>query len=244
MHCHAHNNSAIKRNAHDAATLISRTLVRTLAELRIAEEASLNSVPVSRVHTCPYTKMVATSTPRETGGSHAAVLSISTWIVLGISMILFNKALLSYWGFGFPFALTLWHCVFCSAVTQTMVMSGSTFGKEWGLLSSAREGAVTTQIFRTRILPLSLFFAGGLTLGNSAYKFLSVAYIQMLKSLSPVLLLLLAIAIGKEKPSAVQLALVAVICCGVMLASAGERHFSAVGAVLQVELTNPLARTL
>lgn len=160
--------------------------------------------------------------------------TVGLWIVLGISMILFNKVLLSYWGFGFPFALTLWHCLFASALTQALVLSGSTFGREWGLLSSAREGAVTGQIYRTRILPLSLFFALGLTLGNSAYRFLSVAYIQMLKSMSPVLLLLLAFAIGKEKPSGVQLGLVAAICFGVMLASAGEMHFSAVGATLQV----------
>ena len=160
--------------------------------------------------------------------------SVGLWIVLGISMILFNKVLLSYWGFGFPFALTLWHCLFASVTTQALVRSGSTFGREWGLLSSARDGSVTWQIYRTRILPLSLFFALGLTLGNSAYKYLSVAYIQMLKSMSPVLLLLLAFAIGKEKPSGVQLGLVAAICLGVMLASAGELHFSAVGATLQV----------
>jgi drug/metabolite transporter (DMT)-like permease len=83
-------------------------------------------------------------------------------------------------------------------------------------------------------VPLAAFHASGLTLGNSAYKYLSVAYIQILKSLSPVMILLVAFIIGKEKPSIIQLSIVCVICGGVVLASTGELQFSLVGFILQL----------
>lgn len=47
-------------------------------------------------------------------------ICITLWITLGFSMILFNKALLSTWNFGFPFFLTCWHCVFATVLTQVM----------------------------------------------------------------------------------------------------------------------------
>ena len=156
---------------------------------------------------------------------------------MGMVMILFNKALMSSWGFPFPFAMTLWHCIFATLVTQLMVNFPQLFSfvpSEWNLFQSAREGKVTRQIFLTALVPLACFFAGGLTLGNSAYRYLSVAYIQMLKSLSPVCILIVSFLIGKEKPSIVQLSLVLMICIGVGLASSGEMHFSVVGFVLQV----------
>lgn len=152
-------------------------------------------------------------------------------------MILFNKALLSLWTFGFPFFLTLWHCVFATFVTQLLVRYPEIMPcipAEWGLLQSAKEGKVTRSMLIYRLLPTSFFFAGGLALGNSAYKHLSVAYIQMLKSLNPICILLLAFLLGREKPSVIQLSLVGIICGGVVLASAGELHFSAIGFFLQV----------
>lgn len=102
------------------------------------------------------------------------------------------------------------------------------------MFQSVKEGKITWQIILYRLTPLAVFHASGLTLGNSAYKFLSVAYIQILKSLSPVMILLVAFMIGKEKPSAIQLGIVSIICGGVVLASTGELQFSLVGFVLQL----------
>lgn len=47
-------------------------------------------------------------------------MSIVTWITLGYFMILFNKALLSTWDFGYPFFLTSWHCLFSTILTQVL----------------------------------------------------------------------------------------------------------------------------
>ena len=161
---------------------------------------------------------------------------VVAWISLGSIMILFNKAMLTIWGFPYPVALTLYHCLFATLVTQVLMHWPQLIPlpTEWGLLQVAREGKVSRHLYLTRLVPLAFFFAACLTLGNSAYKYLSVAFIQMLKSLTPVCILLVAILIGKEKPSVIQLVLVTVICVGVGLASTGELQFSALGFALQL----------
>jgi drug/metabolite transporter (DMT)-like permease len=84
-----------------------------------------------------------------------------------------------------------------------------------------------------RFLPISVFFAGGLTLGNSAYQYLSVAYIQMLKSFTPVPMLLVGVLLGKEHPSWQQFIVVLVVSGGLALSTEGELSFSVDGFVLQ-----------
>lgn len=100
--------------------------------------------------------------------------------------------------------------------------------------SSLYQGKVTWNIYMKKILPLSLFFAAGLALGNSAYKYISVAYIQMLKSFTPVPMLCLAYILGRETPSIVQTVLVLVISFGVAMTSVGEVNFSLLGFILQI----------
>jgi drug/metabolite transporter (DMT)-like permease len=44
--------------------------------------------------------------------------------------------------------------------------------------------------------------------GNSAYKYISVAYLQIMKSMTPVPTLLVSFLIGREKPTWAQLLIV------------------------------------
>lgn len=81
---------------------------------------------------------------------------------------------------------------------------------------------------------MGFFFASGLCLGNTAYKYLSISYIQMLKSFTPVPTLLASYLIGKENPSTTQLVLVIIVSLGVAFASIGESYFSIVGFLCQV----------
>lgn len=154
-------------------------------------------------------------------------ICLSIWLILGYFMIIFNKTLLSVWNFGFPFLLTAWHCLISSIFTQILARTTN-------LLPAVNENKITSAIYYRKILPIAFFFAFGLAAGNSAYKYLSVAYIQMLKSFTPVPMLLGAFISGREKLSMIQLSLVLMISFGVCLASAGELQFSLVGFILQI----------
>lgn len=148
------------------------------------------------------------------------------WMSTSVAMILFNKAVLSKWGFPYPMFLTAWHCIFSTILTQ--ILSRITL-----LLPSVNEGKVTFSIMYRKIMPVSIFFAISLVLSNSAYMYLSVSYIQMLKAFTPVIILLLSFLIGIEAPSWTQLFIVFIISVGVAITSVGELNFTLIGFIVQ-----------
>ena len=82
---------------------------------------------------------------------------------------------------------------------------------------------------------MALFLALGLVLGNSAYKYLSVSYIQMMKSILPLPTLLVSFMLGREKKvNYLTVILVLVIVVGALIASLGELHFNIWGFGLQM----------
>lgn len=140
---------------------------------------------------------------------------------------MFNKVLLTTWGFRFPCLLTTWHCVLATVLTQIMARTTN-------LLPGVEKSTITIKIFLTKILPMAVFFAYGLVAGNMAYTYISLAYIQMIKAFTPVPLVLLSFMSGLEKPSLIVFGIVLIVSAGVTLSSVGELRFSAIGFSLQL----------
>jgi hypothetical protein len=46
---------------------------------------------------------------------------VAFWIVTSAGVILYNKWILTVWGFNYPLTLTMWHMFFCSAVSAALV---------------------------------------------------------------------------------------------------------------------------
>lgn len=107
------------------------------------------------------------------------------WIALSAAVILYNKWILAYAGFPFPITLTMyaeqgrasishsrirWHMAFCSMLAFVLVASGR--------VATAN---MNTRTFLRAVVPISALYAGTLWLGNAAYLYLSVSFIQMLK---------------------------------------------------------------
>eukprot|EP01038_Epipyxis_sp_PR26KG_P011340 gene11340-15205_t len=161
------------------------------------------------------------------GNKISAYLYIALWMLLGSSLILFNKVIISTWGFNFPFFLACCHNFFATLVTQ--ILSYST-----KLLPGVEEKKINVVSYFTKIAPMALFFSMGLVFGNMSYKFISISYIQMIKAFSPVPLLLLNFMFGREKPSVIVLGLVVGVSAGVMLSSVGELNFSIIGFALMI----------
>jgi hypothetical protein len=49
---------------------------------------------------------------------------VSFWIFSSAGVILYNKWILTVWGFHFPITLTMWHMAFCSIVAFALVRPG------------------------------------------------------------------------------------------------------------------------
>ncbi len=101
---------------------------------------------------------------------------VSIWIGLSGTVILYNKWILAYYGFPYPIALTIWHMTFSSALAFAVV--------RLGYVEACNMSAET---YVKAVVPIGACFAGTLWLGNAAYLYLSVSFIQMLKVRLPLI---------------------------------------------------------
>jgi drug/metabolite transporter (DMT)-like permease len=70
--------------------------------------------------------------------------------------------------------------------------------------------------------------------GNLVYLHLSVAFIQMLKSLMPIVTMVVLFLAGLETPTLRVILAVSVITAGTALASVGELNYSAIGVAIML----------
>ncbi|KAK0383549.1 hypothetical protein NLU13_9460 [Sarocladium strictum] len=154
-------------------------------------------------------------------------LYIVNWIFFSNVTILFNKWLLDNAGFRYPIILTCWHLIFATLATQLLARTTS-------LLDSRHAIPLTRRLYLRTILPIGLLYSGSLVCSNLVYVYLSVAFIQMLKSISPVAVLAISWMWGVADPSRTQLLNILFIVFGVALSSFGEIEFSWVGFFFQI----------
>ncbi|BDA42040.1 probable sugar phosphate/phosphate translocator At5g25400 [Coccomyxa sp. Obi] len=148
---------------------------------------------------------------------------VSLWITLSGTVILYNKWILAYYGFPYPITLTMWHMLFSSALAFLCVRTG--------YVPSVN---MTADTYFRAVVPIGALFAGTLWLGNAAYLYLSVSFIQMLKALMPVAVFATGCAFGIESFSTSTLVNMVVVTAGVAIASYGEINFVVIGVVLQL----------
>lgn len=152
-----------------------------------------------------------------------ALYLIVQWIFLSSTIILFNKYLLSERKFHFPITLVLLHMVFVSACALL-----------WKQMGWITVPTLTWQQIRTRFVPVAVCFALSLSLGNAAYLYITVAFVQMLKALTPVVVLLASFAFGLEQPSKRLGVYIVCIATGVAVACYGQLELDVVGVALQL----------
>ncbi|KAK2001931.1 triose-phosphate transporter [Colletotrichum falcatum] len=152
---------------------------------------------------------------------------IASWILFSNLTILFNKWLLDTAGFKYPVILTCWHLVFSTLATQILARTTT-------LLDSRHKVRMTSRIYLRAVVPIGLLFSGSLVCSNLVYLYLSVSFIQMLKSAAPVAVLLTSWIWGVANPSVKTFYNILLIVAGVAIASFGEIEFSWVGFVFQM----------
>jgi len=156
--------------------------------------------------------------------SAAAIIPI--WIVLSSSVIIYNNYLYNTLNFRYPVFLVTFHLGFAAAGTRLLQRTTR-------LLDGTKDIHLTKDMFIRSILPIGLLFSGSLILSNTAYLYLSVAYIQMLKAFTPVAILLISWSFRIQEPNRKLAVIVFMISFGVALASHGELHFNLIGFLTQ-----------
>ncbi|XP_031492913.1 probable sugar phosphate/phosphate translocator At5g25400 [Nymphaea colorata] len=151
---------------------------------------------------------------------------VGIWIFLSFTVIVYNKYILDrkLYGWPFPISLTLIHMAFCSTLAVILVR----------VLRLVEPIGMTRELYVSSVLPIGALYSLSLWFSNSAYIYLSVSFIQMLKALMPVAVYSLGVAFKKENfKSEVMLNMLA-ISTGVAIAAYGEARFDVWGVVLQL----------
>merc|ERR1719424_2412930 len=119
---------------------------------------------------------------------------VSLWIAISTTMIMFNKWMMASAGFPYPMALTTWHMLLGTLLTQSLRLCAP------GMFPSLQTLDLSASKYMTTVFPIGFFFTLSLIFCNTAYIYLSVAFIQMIKASTPVLVLLLSFAMQLERP--------------------------------------------
>jgi len=157
---------------------------------------------------------------------HPAVY-VATWIGLSSSVILFNKWILSTLNFHYPVILTTYHLIFSTIMTQLLARYTT-------YLDGRKTVKMTGRVYLRAIVPIGFFFSLSLIAGNLTYLYLSVAFIQMLKAIMPVAVLISGWALGVSQPNLKVFLNVSAIVVGVIIASFGEIKFVWIGVLYQL----------
>ncbi|KAF4992021.1 hypothetical protein FGRMN_7475 [Fusarium graminum] len=158
--------------------------------------------------------------------AHASAY-ILTWIFFSNATIIFNKWLIGTAGFRYPIILTTWHLVFATVATQLLARTTS-------LLDSRHNLPLSRRLYIRTILPVGILYSASLVFSNIVYLYLSVPFIQMLKSTGPVFTLIASWVWGVAQPDSKTFGNIMLIVAGVALASFGEIEFSWWGFIFQM----------
>jgi hypothetical protein len=146
------------------------------------------------------------------------------WITVSAGVILYNKWILNGFGFPFPVALTMIHMALCSALAFILVR----------VLKVVEGVNMTKDMYIRKIVPVAFLFSIVLWLGNSAYLYLSVAFIQMVKALMPCVVYLVGVSFKIETFKVGTMANMVILAIGIAVASYGELNFHAFGFTLLI----------
>lgn len=151
---------------------------------------------------------------------------VGLWIFLSFTVIVYNKYILDpkLYNWPFPISLTLIHMAFCSFIAFFLVR----------ILKAVEPVSMSRQLYISSVVPIGALYSLSLWLSNSAYIYLSVSFIQMLKALMPVAVYTIGLLFKKEPFKSDTMFNMVSISLGVAVAAYGEARFDSWGVCLQL----------
>ncbi|KAH6790805.1 Drug/metabolite transporter superfamily protein [Perilla frutescens var. frutescens] len=151
---------------------------------------------------------------------------VGIWILLSFTVIVYNKYILDkkLYNWPFPISLTMIHMAFCSLLASAAVR----------LLRLVEPASLSRRVYFSSVVPIGALYALSLWLSNSAYIYLSVSFIQMLKALMPVAVYSIGILLRKDSYKSNTMLNMLAISAGVAIAAYGEAKYDSWGVLLQL----------
>jgi len=152
------------------------------------------------------------------------IIYLLAWSLVSGLIIILNNWLMNFDGFPFPITLSATGPLFSWMVSAILVASGHT----------KLERHMTFRTWLRQVFPIGFFTAITYATGNELYLFMSVSFIQMMKSLSPIVVLFLLVAFKLDVLTSPKLCGVALMTIGMLVACHAEPSFSLFGLGLMV----------
>ncbi|XP_049388758.1 probable sugar phosphate/phosphate translocator At2g25520 [Solanum stenotomum] len=149
---------------------------------------------------------------------------VALWIFISFTVIVYNKYILDrkLYGWPFPISLTMIQMTFCSSLAFLLVR----------VFKVVEPVSLSWNVYLTCILPIGALYSVSLWLSNSAYIYLSVSFIQMLKALMPVAVYTIGILFKKDTFNYSTMGNMLAISVGVAIAAYGEAKYDSWGVFL------------
>jgi len=149
----------------------------------------------------------------------AATFYIFCWYTVNVATVILNKYIFKSMLFLFPVSLTAIHMLTCTV--------GCYIAIHWVKLVPWQEKEWSFKL--QRVLPLAVLFVTNIVLGNVSLRWVSVSFMQTIKSSVPVWTVILqTIFLGKKFHQLIYVSLIPTVG-GVMLASWTEAEFDVTG---------------
>ncbi|CAH9068570.1 unnamed protein product [Cuscuta europaea] len=151
---------------------------------------------------------------------------VAIWIFLSFTVIVYNKYILDHkmYNWPYPISLTLIHMAFCSSLAYALVR----------VIKLVEPVSMSWDLYFKSVVPIGLLYSFSLWLSNSAYIYLSVSFIQMLKALMPVAVYSIGVLFKKDAFKSETMTNMISISVGVAIAAYGEAKLDAWGVILQL----------
>jgi drug/metabolite transporter (DMT)-like permease len=151
-----------------------------------------------------------------------ATLFLLAWGVSSALIIMVNDAILNEYGFPYPIAVSMTGPLFSWIVASGLLMCG--------VIKLERK--LSLREWLTQVFPIGFFTAVTFAAGNQLYLYLSVSFIQMMKSLSPCVVFFMLVLCGLDRVTKEKVVSVLVMTVGMAVACATEETFTALGLFL------------
>ncbi|CAN1164853.1 Probable sugar phosphate/phosphate translocator At5g25400 [Linum perenne] len=151
---------------------------------------------------------------------------VAIWIFLSFTVIVYNKYILDKKMFNWPYpiSLTMIHMSFCASLAFLLVK----------VFKVVEPVSMSRELYFSSVVPIGALYAISLWLSNSAYIYLSVSFIQMLKALMPVAVYSIGVIFKRDAFKTDTMANMLSISLGVAIAAYGEARFDVWGVLLQL----------
>mmetsp|Transcript_49971 Transcript_49971/g.119256 ORF Transcript_49971/g.119256 Transcript_49971/m.119256 type:complete len:347 (-) Transcript_49971:104-1144(-) len=152
-------------------------------------------------------------------------------IAASATLIRTNQYLMQPDVFPYPFIMVIMHCIFCSLFGLLLLaLKPALFP---ALTDPDRKVELSASFYTRAILPIAICFAVSLVLSNMAYKYCTLAFLQMLKESNIVNIYVMSLLAGIEKFSTGPAVILVTMLLATWSCVEGELNFSLAGFLTQ-----------